>query len=241
MSQEDLKQLIACTKTLKVLYVEDNEDGRNQALKMFNNYFTYIDIAVDGEEGLEFYNNYFLNTNEFYDVVITDIEMPKMDGICMSRAIYNINKKQKIIVLSAYNDKEYFIDLINIGVEGFIQKPLSFEQVSEAFIQVCKNIKDDNIINLYEGFTYDKFSKELFFDTKSINLTTNEYKFIEYLIQNNNVINTVEDIFNYIFYDEPYKEFTADTIKGLVKRLRKKLPKDLILYNRTTGYGINKD
>jgi DNA-binding response OmpR family regulator len=234
-----LLNIVAITNNLKVLYVEDNDESRNQAYKLLANYFSEIDIATDGLEGLEYYKNYHLNTNRYYDLVITDIEMPKMDGISMSKAIYKINKNQKIIVVSAYNDKKYFIDLINIGIEGFIQKPLSFEQVSEALKEFCICFQDENLIKLDNNCTYNKLVNEFLFNDKKIKLTLNEFKFIEFLIQNRNRKSSIDDIFNYINYDEPQKEFSLDSIKALVKRLRKKLPADLILHNRTTGYSIN--
>ena len=241
MDKTELKKLITFLKTLKVLYVEDNYDSRTQALKMLENYFSDIDIAVDGSDGLSSYENYYSNTNRYYDVVITDIKMPKMDGIEMSKAIQNINKKQKIIVVSAYEDKEYFIELINMGIDGFIQKPLFFEEVLEAFSQLSKNVKNNACVTLGYKCTYNKISKKLYCDGEEIYLTINEYKFMEFLIQNYNTVTNLEDIFNHIFYDEPFKDFTTDSIKGLIKRLRKKLPENLIINNRTTGYSITMD
>ena len=55
MDAQNLKKLIEKSKVLKLLYVEDNEETRQQALKIFNNFFNDIDIAVDGEEGLKKY------------------------------------------------------------------------------------------------------------------------------------------------------------------------------------------
>ena len=239
ISQVELKNLVSYSKNLKVLYVEDNQESRIQALKMFENYFTHIDVAVDGQDALQKYKKYFYDTNNYYDLVITDIRMPKMNGIDMSKAIYKLNLHQKIIIISAYSDKNYFIDLINLGVDGFIQKPLSFEQVSEAFAQLSKNIQDNSIIKLSQGCTYNNLSKELLCNDKKIAITKNEYKFIEFLIQSHNNVFRIEEIFNYIYSDELDKNFTDDSIKGLVKRLRKKLPDDLILHSRTTGYSIN--
>jgi len=112
VEQNELKQLVSCLKTLKILYVEDNEESRIQALKMLKNYFSFIDVAVDGANGLECYKNHFIDTNSYYDLIITDIQMPNIDGISMSKAIYDINKNQKILIVSAYSDKKYFINLI---------------------------------------------------------------------------------------------------------------------------------
>jgi len=237
-NKSNLLNIISYTKKLNILYVEDDKKTRLQTIKMFENYFNFIDISIDGVNGLESYKDYFLNTNKYYDLVITDIDMPNMNGIDMSKAIYKINKYQKIIIISAYDDKKYFIELINIGVEGFIQKPVSFEQISEVLKIVCSSLSNNNIINLAFNCTYNNLSKELFINNNKVNMTINEHKFLEFLIRNYKSTIKIEDIFNFIYYDEPYKTFSDNSIKSLVKRLRKKLPDGLILHNRTTGYGI---
>jgi len=238
IEKSNLLETISNTKKLNVLYVEDNQTARQQAIKMFSNYFDFIDIAVDGVDGLESYSNYFYKNNKYYDLVISDISMPNMDGIEMSKEIYKININQKIIIISAYDDKKYLLDLINMKVESFIQKPLSFEQISNVFKNLSTSLIDNNTIHLSLNCKYNNISKEFLIDNKKVNLTSNEYKFIEFLIKNNKSNTNIEDIFNYIFYDEPFKEFSTNSIKSLVKRLRKKLPEGLITHNKTTGYCI---
>jgi DNA-binding response OmpR family regulator len=235
----NLLSIISITNNLKVLYVDDNQASCDQADKLLKNYFSSIDIAIDGINGIECYKNHFLETNTYYDLIITDIEMPNMDGINMAKEIYKINKDQKIIVVSGYNDKKYLIDLINIGVDGFIQKPLSFEQVSDALKQFCKSFNEISLIKLAKNCSYHKLTKEFLHNNIKIDITINESKFIEFLILNHNNSFAIEDIFNYIYYDKYQKEFSSDSIKGLVKRLRKKLPDELIIHNRVTGYKIN--
>ena len=143
--KSDLLSIVAITYDLKVLYVEDNKESRDQSSKLLSNYFSSIDIAIDGIDGLECYKNYILDTNDYYDLVITDIEMPKMNGISLCEEIYKINKNQKILVVSAYSDQKYFIELINMGIEGFIQKPLSFEQVLDSLKKFSKKFKDESL------------------------------------------------------------------------------------------------
>ncbi|MCU7940764.1 MAG: response regulator [gamma proteobacterium symbiont of Bathyaustriella thionipta] len=87
--------------------------------------FSTIDIAENGEQGLALYK-----TNQ-YDIIITDIEMPKLNGIEMSKAIKTINPEQDIIITSAYTNPEYFIDAIKIGISGYIIKPIDFKQVNQ--------------------------------------------------------------------------------------------------------------
>ncbi len=239
LAKEDLLKILQLTKSMRVLYVEDNKESQTQAIKLFKNYFAEIDTASDGQEGLGLYKNNFIDTNSHYDLVITDIEMPKLNGIDMIKEIYSINNKQKIIVTSAYDDTKYFIDIIELGVESFIQKPLSFNNVTDAFKSFCDSFTSSSLINLNDSLSYNASTKELFDENLLIQLTKNETMFIEYLIDHENITNSLEDIFNHIFYDTPDKTFSPDSIKALVKRLRKKISSDLILHNRTTGYSLN--
>lgn len=233
-----ITKTIEITNKFKVLYVEDNIESSTQALKLFDNYFAHIDVAYDGKIGLEMYKNIFLETNRYYDLVISDIEMPNLDGITMSKEIYTLNKNQHIIIVSAYSDKKYLIDLINIGIDGFLQKPLSFDQILEAFFQFSQTFKQTSIVTLSHKCTYDKLTKQFKHNDKIINLTPNEIKLIDFLLDATNINCSVKDVFNSIFYDQPYKDFTPDSIKGLIKRLRKKIPQDIISYTTNKGYSI---
>jgi len=161
MNFQTLKKL---SQNLTLLYVEDDDNVRKSTARTFFKLFKQVDLAVDGEEGLELYNNFFLDNNAYYDIVISDIQMPRLDGIVqmprldgigMSKAIFEINKQQKIIIMSAYSDKEYLVDLINIGVEGFMQKPLASEQILEILYEVCSAFQDENSVDLGEGYYYD--------------------------------------------------------------------------------------
>ncbi|WP_294960963.1 HD domain-containing phosphohydrolase [Sulfurimonas sp.] len=108
---------------LSVLYVEDELELRQGISSFLNKIFTNIDTASNGLEGLEKY------TNKEYDIVITDIQMPKMNGLEMIKKIKEIKKQQEIIVVSAYTDSIYFTESISLGVTGYIIKPIDFPQI----------------------------------------------------------------------------------------------------------------
>jgi len=105
-------------KGLKLLYVEDNELAREATLETLNVFFKDIVVSVNGQEGLDSFKE-----NNF-DLIITDINMPKMNGIDMIKNIRELNSEIKIIVLSAHDDPEYFKTATEFQVEGYLLKPI---------------------------------------------------------------------------------------------------------------------
>ncbi len=105
-----------------VLYVEDDEIIREQTVNFLKRFFPDIVVANDGQEGLEKYKQ------RDFDIIITDINMPHMNGIEMIKAIKKINYDQIILVTSAHNDSEYLIQLINLHVMKFVLKPFNNKQ-----------------------------------------------------------------------------------------------------------------
>ena len=106
MNDNDLNNLLDKIESIKVLYVEDNKKTRVQTLKMLGEFFVNIDVAVNGEDGLLFFKS-----NKSYDLIITDISMPVLDGIEMSKLIRSIDSNIPIIAVSAHNEK-YIMDMI---------------------------------------------------------------------------------------------------------------------------------
>jgi len=228
-----LKQL---SKDLSLLYVEDDKPLRDKTAVVFTNLFETVDVAQDGIEGLEVYHKYYEDNSRYYDIVVSDIQMPRLDGIGLTKEVLQINPKQKIIIVSAYNDKEYLIDLINLGVEGFIQKPLSSDNLLKILHDTCTSFKHESIITLDGEFIYNNTISTLFENEKKIDLSEKEITLLELLIKNKNQTFSAIEIFNHIYIDEPEKEFSSDSIKSLIKRLRKKVPEGLISNTQQLGY-----
>lgn len=132
---DNFEEIRAISSKCQLLYVEDNETVRDVTLSFLEEYFDEIIIAVDGEDGLlQFQNNKI-------DFIITDINMPKLNGIEMSKKIKSINQDLPILLLSAYNDTEYFMDSIKLGIEGYLQKPIDLEQFETILYKTVKNIQ----------------------------------------------------------------------------------------------------
>lgn len=119
---------------LKLLYVEDNEQARKSTRIILEEYFHHIIVAVDGEDGL----NKFQNNS--IDLIITDINMPKLNGIEMIKKIRTFNKEVPILIISAYNDTHYFTESIKFGIQGYILKPLNIHQLEETITRIKETI-----------------------------------------------------------------------------------------------------
>jgi len=129
-SKEEIQQLLEYTEQKTLLYVEDDPLVRISMEEMLESLFraSNITIATDGEQGLEAYQNYYAQTNSYYDIVLTDISMPQLDGDKMSKIILSLNSKQLIIVMTAYNQMDSLDTLQNSGIK-VIQKPLILREL----------------------------------------------------------------------------------------------------------------
>jgi putative two-component system response regulator len=131
---KDLLKLISMSQNIKILYVEDNEEARQSTLLMLEEFFDDITTAVDGEDGYEKFEN------GSYDMIITDINMPKMTGIELSAKIRETDQDIPILVISAHNEVDFFLQTIKIGIEGYLLKPIDLTQFMHTISKVVKYI-----------------------------------------------------------------------------------------------------
>jgi len=239
---EQLKQLCTLSKELHVLYVEDDESLMRTTKAMFNNIFNEIEVATNGEEGLEKYNNHFLKHNEYFDIVVTDIKMPKMNGVELSKRIKNIHKQQLIVITSAHEDSANLIEFINLGINKFIKKPFSFDSIVTTFLEIVTNFqreKTQQIIEIDDGFSWKIDEKRLLKDNEEIKLTQNEISILDILLNNKCQVFSNDDLY-YILQENNYdRDLSTDSIKAILKRLRKKIPENFIENIYAQGYRIN--
>ncbi len=141
-----LKELLPFSKKLNILFIEDNEEVRNQIVKMLHNIFENIDTAQNGEEGLALYHQFFEEKERPYDIIITDLSMPKMDGVTFCKEIISIDEEQIILVLSAYTNPNKLLDLINLGIFKFIQKPIEQNNLLETMVAALNRLKKNQKI-----------------------------------------------------------------------------------------------
>jgi len=173
-----LKEIKKCASELKLLYVEDDVNARVSTLEMLKNLFHDITVATNGEDGLRAFEN---NT---IDIVITDINMPGLNGIEMIEKIRAIDTKVAIFILSAHNDNQYFLDAIRLGIDGFIIKPLIFKQFINSLEKTLEKIHLDRLTKNYQKHLEEEIQKrtkeleqKLYYD--DLTGLLNRYSFFE--------------------------------------------------------------
>ena len=138
MQKCNLESAIEFFSNTKLLYVEDNKEAREATLGIFEEFFGDIFIAVDGKDGYE----KFIKNYEDIDLIITDINMPNMNGMEMITKIKESKLKEvPILILSAHNEVNYFINSIRVGVNGYLLKPIDIEQFVASLCQISQTIK----------------------------------------------------------------------------------------------------
>ena len=130
---------------IKVLYVEDEVTTQKFVeILLDDSAINNITTASDGKEALALYKQ------EIFDLVITDIMMPKMNGFELTKEIYKLNKNQVIIFLTAVDSKEDMIKIIQLGVKFFIEKPIDaqiFSSVLQNSIEFIKRNRQNALTN----------------------------------------------------------------------------------------------
>ena len=151
MSKDKILQLRENTDGLALLYVEDSKRLQEQALKIFSRIFSKVFVCTDGQEGLSVFKR------ELPNIVISDINMPKMNGIEMAKRIKKIEPFTKIIITSAYDDKEYLLGAIEANVSKYLKKPISAIELIDSLSKVVDEINFEKSKDLFEHYVKDVF------------------------------------------------------------------------------------
>lgn len=114
-------------KKKKVLYVEDDEAVMKSFSKILKKVFGEVLVAYNGREGLEIYEQ-----NQDIDFIITDIKMPRLDGLDMFTEIKKINEDVPCIITTAHAEHDYYSKAEDIGIYKYITKPLNINDLLQA-------------------------------------------------------------------------------------------------------------
>jgi DNA-binding response OmpR family regulator len=221
----------------RVLLCEDEKDAREILSFYLNTIFEEVVVAEDGLEGLNTYKSNLENGTAF-DLVLTDIKMPNMDGMEMLETIHALNKDQKFIIVSAYQDEEKLLKSINLRVLGYFVKPLNVDNVMNMLQKAKEEVlqERENNIKINAIYTYDKNEKLLYEEGKIVKLSKRETQVLDILMQSKGKIVPTDR-----FKEEIWgtTEKLDSTFRTVVKRLKDKVKRDdFILSRKGQGYMV---
>ncbi len=128
---------------ITILYVEDNEGLRNNMLSLFSRMFDNVLVAEDGEDG---YNTFLKSKPK---IIITDLNMPKLNGFKMIKKIKDIEPETKIIILSAFDEKKHLHTAIDLGVFRYLHKPAKMPELVQAIYDALLAISEEENRRLF--------------------------------------------------------------------------------------------
>lgn len=203
---------------LNLLYVEDDEEIIEDIDFFLKRHFNEIIIAQDGEEAFR----YFKEKNP--DIIILDINIPKLNGLKLASKIRETNKKIPIIFLTAFSDKENLLQAINLHACSYLIKPFKIDELINTINKCKRDFFQENLNPhlkiLSENFIWNKQKKELSFDNQRISLTKNEIALIDLFVENDFKFFTPEEINEFIFLNNDIKD---NSIIQLISRLKRKI------------------
>ena len=220
---------------MKILVVEDERDLNRIITKHLkkNNYS--VDSCFDGQEALD-----FISYSE-YDLIITDIMMPNVDGYEFIDKLRANKNNTPVIMLTAKDTLEDKIVVLDSGADDYIVKPFEFDELlARIRVLMRRNYGlATNIIKI-EEVTLDLAKKQVAKSGEIIDLTGKEYEVLEYLMKNKGSILSRDQILNHV-WDYEY-EGASNIVDVIIKNIRKKLDRgegNTIIYTkRGLGYFV---
>ena len=223
---------------MKILVVEDEKDLNRVITKHLkkNNYS--VDSCFDGEQTLD----YVLYGE--YDLIITDIMMPKIDGYEFIKQLRVKGNSTPVIMLTAKDSLDDKILGLDSGADDYIVKPFEFDELlARIRVLMRRNYGFATNIIQVDDVVLDICKKQVTRSGESIVLTGKEYEVLEYLFKNKTGIISREQILNHV-WDYDYKG-ASNIIDVIVKNIRKKLDvgskKPIIHTKRGLGYFVKED
>ena len=221
---------------MRVLVVEDEERlARNVAGILRDHALCAVDIAPDGEEG------FYQACSVPYDLLVLDLMLPKLTGLELLKRFRNEGRNSPVLVLTARDEKETVVELLNAGADDYLTKPFDLGE----FVARCKVLlrrgKGGHSPVIQVGpLEINIVTRIVRVREQRIALTAMEYRVLEYLAVRQGALVSKEELLEHL-YDFNWEKF-GNVIEVLISGLRRKLERiageRLIRTVRGLGYAL---
>jgi len=227
-------ELVKLLQEINILYIEDDKETNEEiteTLKMFSqNIFSTYCV----EEAIQVYKKNPIQ------LIITDIELPKENGISFIEKIRDTNIFIPIIVISAYKTNDYLFSCANLNIQSYIIKPINANKLKESLYKIVKylNLISNILVYIDKKLSYDKASGQLIHNGLAYKLSKKEKLLIDLLVDHKNKLVTYGQIEQTVWYD--FNETMSSTaLRTIIKNLRKKGTNNFIENISGLGYKLN--
>lgn len=218
----------------KLLYAEDEIETRKNITSYINDNYN-LDI-IEADDGTQAWERYLKHKP---DILLTDLLMPNICGLELIEKIREVDSDIKIIVISAHSSQDKLLQAMKLNLIEYQIKPINRKKLLNGIDMAIKSLENGNTKNKFYfncDSYFDVLENTLVVDTNRIILTKNETRLLSLFIDNKNKTLDSIDIFNNVW--EFNKEYKTESIRTLVKKLRKKLPANSIENIYGGGYKL---
>jgi DNA-binding response OmpR family regulator len=219
---------------VRVLIVEDERRlAENIARSLRESAGYAVDIAVDGQEGL------FLAESNAYDLILLDLMLPQMDGMQLLTRVRQTGQHTPVLVLTARDDKESVVALLNAGADDYLTKPFDLGELLARTKALIRRGKGQPSPLLTMGdLELNTVNRTVHRAGRFITLTAMEYRVLEYLLHRPRAVISKTELLEHL-YDYNWEKF-SNVIEVYISGLRRKLDdgsaRQLIHTVRGQGY-----
>jgi two-component system, OmpR family, response regulator VanR len=217
-------------KNKSVLFVEDDQIMKMQITKVLEMLFQKVFCAEDGESA------YLLYKEKSPDIIISDIKMPRMNGLELIEKIRQTDYKIPVILLTSFTEKKILLGVVNLSIDGYIIKPVELTTLIVTISKAMQRTERiEGLVPITQNIFYNSGTQELYQNGEVVPLGVNELEFIRLLIKNRGITVSKEDISAKLW---PLESRNDSSIKSLILRIRRKLDTDIIVSVRGIGYRL---
>ena len=223
---------------MKILVVEDEKELLYSIAEGLRLSGYAVDTASDGEAAEE------MCAIGNYDLIVLDINLPKVDGFTVLKRIREENKLVNVIMLTATTGLEDRVKGLDLGANDYLIKPFYFEELEARIRSLLrrKQVQEDTVIN-NQGLTFDMKNKTAFIGDERLKLTGKETGILEYLLINQGRYVSQEELLEHV-WDDGVNEFSNAVrvhVSALRNKLKAALGKNIIKNEIGRGYIIDKE
>lgn len=216
---------------MRVLVIEDNPEVARQLKDTLERELFVVDVAGDGENG------WFMGDTESYDAVILDLGLPKLDGLTVLQRWRQAGNHVPVLILTSRDTWREKVAGLRAGADDYLAKPFELEELLARIEALVRRATGHSSPILKSGpVELDTSSARVTMNGNPVNLTAQEYRALQYLMQMEGKVISKAELSEHIY--EQVIERDSNVIEVMINHLRNKLDPQLIKTRRGLGYQL---